>query len=835
MSIQHYTSSFTELVDQIDTTQLPTAANGQILIGNGKTMSLAPLTPGTGISVSAGIGTLTVTCTVVPGDLTGAVQFNLDGTFTGDVAHFSWDAQNHRLGLGTSTPHATLDNQGSRRSKRFLVTTQQYVVGDTDFYLGVKYPNGVCTITLPPSNTGDGGTREIWVGDESGYGSNPGIAVEPLPGETINGLDVTHPFTFNTANGLAVFRSNGSGGWFATLCAVSTGVTSVGINMPSTVFSILASPVTSAGVLNVGFVVQAAGTVFAGPTGGTPNFPTFRALIAADIPSIPASKINSGLLGTANGGTGLDTSAAANGQLLIGNGSGFTLNTLTAGANITITNAGGAITIASAASAPGTEPANTVYAGPTSGSAAIPTFRALVAADIPALPASQITTGQLGVARGGTGLDASTAANGQLLIGNGTGFTLATLTAGANVTITNTAGGITIAAATTGGSGSAAAGATGAVQFNSAGSLAGDAAHLFWDATNNRLGIGTGTPNATLDNQGSCRIKRTAVTGATATIGATDHYVGVNYNGAVTLTLPTALTSDNGSRVLLICDEGGYAATHNITINAYGSEGINNVSSFVLSVARGMVVLYNDGNGDWFATVWTPSAPVTSAGLSLPADFTVTGSPVTSTGTLTATYANQSANTVFAGPSTGSASAPSFRGLVAADIPGLTASKIIAGQLPAALGGTGLDGSGAANGQLLIGNGTGYTLANVMTSQGLAVTNGAGSITLTKSPLFTATYGSTTTFNLSQSDLQIVTLLGNPTLALSNVTAGLPFTLILQQDGTGSRTITSWFSGLSWGALGTPTLTTTPGKKDIFTFLCTSAGNYLGFVAGQGY
>lgn len=64
------------------------------------------------------------------------------------------------------------------------------------------------------------------------------------------------------------------------------------------------------------------------------------------------------------------------------------------------------------------------------------------------------------------------------------------------------------------------------------------------------------------------------------------------------------------------------------------------------------------------------SGTVTSVGLSLPvAIFTVSGSPVTGSGTLSATLANQSANTVFAGPTSGGAAAPTFRALVAADIP----------------------------------------------------------------------------------------------------------------------------------------------------------------------
>jgi hypothetical protein len=60
---------------------------------------------------------------------------------------------------------------------------------------------------------------------------------------------------------------------------------------------------------------------------------------------------------------------------------------------------------------------------------------------------------------------------------------------------------------------------------------------------------------------------------------------------------------------------------------------------------------------------------VTSVALAMPAIFTVSGSPVTTSGTLTATLGTQAANVVFAGPTSGGAVAPTFRSLVAADVP----------------------------------------------------------------------------------------------------------------------------------------------------------------------
>lgn len=60
---------------------------------------------------------------------------------------------------------------------------------------------------------------------------------------------------------------------------------------------------------------------------------------------------------------------------------------------------------------------------------------------------------------------------------------------------------------------------------------------------------------------------------------------------------------------------------------------------------------------------------VTSVALTVPTEFSVAGSPVTGAGTLAVTKANQSANLVYAGPTSGAAAAPAFRALVAADIP----------------------------------------------------------------------------------------------------------------------------------------------------------------------
>jgi hypothetical protein len=160
-------------------------------------------------------------------------------------------------------------------------------------------------------------------------------------------------------------------------------------------------------------------------------------------------------LPVASGGTGL-TSTPANGQLNIGNGTGFTRATLTAGSGISVTNSSGGITIASTVT-PGTGTVTSVggtgtvngltLTGTVTTSGDLTLGGALSGVNL----ASQVT-GTLPVANGGTGLS-TTPANGRLLIGNGTNYTLANLTQGSGISITNASGAITIAATGGGGTG----------------------------------------------------------------------------------------------------------------------------------------------------------------------------------------------------------------------------------------------------------------------------------------------------------------------------------------------------------------------------------------------
>lgn len=158
--------------------------------------------------------------------------------------------------------------------------------------------------------------------------------------------------------------------------------------------------------------------------------------------------------------------------------------------------------------------------------------------------ASDITSGTLPVARGGTNLTTAPS-NGQILIGNGTGYALNTITAGANVTITNTAGGISISAATTGGS-TLANGDYGDIIVSSSGTV------MLLDTNINLTGTPTAASAAAYTNTTQIAttanvyntvttVPENAQTGTTYTLVLADagKLVSLNNASAITLTIPT--------------------------------------------------------------------------------------------------------------------------------------------------------------------------------------------------------------------------------------------------------------------------------------------------------
>jgi hypothetical protein len=90
--------------------------------------------------------------------------------------------------------------------------------------------------------------------------------------------------------------------------ASSSGLTSVDLSMPST-FSVTGAPLTANGTMTVAWAAQPANRILAGPSSGGDAAPAFRTLVAADIPSLDAGKITTGVMAAARLGTGSPSSA----------------------------------------------------------------------------------------------------------------------------------------------------------------------------------------------------------------------------------------------------------------------------------------------------------------------------------------------------------------------------------------------------------------------------------------------------------------------------------------------------------------------------------------------
>jgi len=159
----------------------------------------------------------------------------------------------------------------------------------------------------------------------------------------------------------------------------------------------------------------------------------------------------------------------------------------------------------------------------------------------------------------------------------------------------------------------------------------------------------------------------------------------MNYSKLLSLIngVPRTVDFSSASNTLLL--NGGLDLSGNLEINGATSGYVilnasATTSTYTLTLppaqaASSGYVLTNDGTG---VLSWTnpSSGSVTSVGLTLPSSvFNVTVSPITSSGNLTAVFQTQAANSIFAGPGSGSAAAPTFRAMVAADLPSTITSN----------------------------------------------------------------------------------------------------------------------------------------------------------------
>lgn len=167
-----------------------------------------------------------------------------------------------------------------------------------------------------------------------------------------------------------------------------------------------------------------------------------------------------------------------------------------------------------------------------------------------------------------------------------------------------------------------------------------------------------------------------AQTGTAYTLQASDAPAASGYYGVVTMnnaaanavTVPPGIFPV-GARVIVV--QLGTGAT-----SLSPGAGVTLEGSTSIGTQYGSLTLVQTALNTWIAPPAGATGTVTSVGLTLPGQFSVSGSPVTGSGTLTAAWQPQTANLIFAGPSSGGASAPTFRALGTSDFP---ASGVTAG------------------------------------------------------------------------------------------------------------------------------------------------------------
>jgi hypothetical protein len=222
--------------------------------------------------------------------------------------------------------------------------------------------------------------------------------------------------------------------------------------------------------------------------------------------------------------------------------------------------------------------------------------------------------------------------------------------------------------------------------------------------------VTAGTAISVVNAAGSITVNNT---GVTSIAGTANQITASAATGAVTLSLPSSVSINTltltgaTANSFLYSGAGGLVTSTAAPTNGQILIGSTGSAPVAATLTAGTGVSITNGAG----SITINNTGVTSVALAAPSIFTVSGSPVTTTGTLTLSLQTQNANTVWAGPASGGASAPAFRGLVYADLPlKLYVESASSPTAPLATGtnsvaiGSGSDASGS--GTLAVGDGT---------------------------------------------------------------------------------------------------------------------------------